>query len=404
MASMQTKRSVASPLAGQSAPPAATSAFLPNRIRPAPEKTAASFTPDRISAASEIKQIARAGVQGRGGKLPHLARIQPALEKHDLGGVRAFTDSHAAAACRALGAEAYTFGNRVAFKSNHPSLHTAAHEAAHTVQQGSGIGPAGGIGREGDRFEKEADQAAAAVRRRTGAGDAFAGGRHAPVAQAAPSKHMGIEAVQLQTEITGATAKMTYDTNEEETVGYRMLAKLDPSDPAQGSAPGANEQKELMAYLKQRGFKSLIRGHLMNGQLGGPGIAPNLFPITSQANSQHKYFVENHVKELVTKGLPVAYRVEVKRHKGFDADGSSISADFKCQYKAFNPRTKNVVEQNAVTVRSEPELGSKGSAETFETDDPDEQPESLAFSSNQLKKGWGEFGKGQIHGTHYSAK
>jgi hypothetical protein len=91
-------------MAGQNAPPASTSTFLPDRIRPAPEKTAAGFTPDRISTTAEIKEVARAGVQGRGGKLPHLARIQPALEKHDLGGVRAFTDSHAAAACRALGA------------------------------------------------------------------------------------------------------------------------------------------------------------------------------------------------------------------------------------------------------------------------------------------------------------
>jgi hypothetical protein len=41
-----------------------------------------------------------------------------------------------------------------------PDLHTAAHEAAHVVQQRGGVQLAGGVGREGDVFEQHADRVA----------------------------------------------------------------------------------------------------------------------------------------------------------------------------------------------------------------------------------------------------
>jgi hypothetical protein len=50
-------------------------------------------------------------------------------------------------------------GNSVAFRDA-PSLHTAAHEAAHVVQQAAGVSLLGGVGRAGDRYERNADEAA----------------------------------------------------------------------------------------------------------------------------------------------------------------------------------------------------------------------------------------------------
>jgi len=65
----------------------------------------------------------------------------------------------AAQASRAIGAMAFTTGDHVAF-AGAPSLHTAAHEAAHVVQQAGGVRLAGGVGGTGDRHERHADAVA----------------------------------------------------------------------------------------------------------------------------------------------------------------------------------------------------------------------------------------------------
>ncbi len=76
--------------------------------------------------------------------------------------MQAHTGGPARAATNALGATAYSMDGRVAF-SETPDLHTAAHEAAHFVQQRSALGLSGGVGRQGDAHEQNADSVAAAV-------------------------------------------------------------------------------------------------------------------------------------------------------------------------------------------------------------------------------------------------
>lgn len=61
-----------------------------------------------------------------------------------------------------MGAEAYATGNDVAFRAS-PDLHTAAHEAAHVVQQRGSVQLAGGVGQAGDSYEQHADAVADAV-------------------------------------------------------------------------------------------------------------------------------------------------------------------------------------------------------------------------------------------------
>ncbi len=115
--------------------------------------------PGADAPAADVQQAATKGVAGAGQALPHLAVIQKAFGRHDVSGVSAFIGGAAAAAAGAIGAEAYAVGDRVAFAS-HPSLHTAAHEAAHVLQQRAGVAPSGGVGREGDAHERQADQVA----------------------------------------------------------------------------------------------------------------------------------------------------------------------------------------------------------------------------------------------------
>jgi len=91
--------------------------------------------------------------------MPHQERIQRLFGRHDLSSVRSHEGADAASAARAIGARAFAVGDSVAFAGS-PSLHTAAHEAAHVIQQRHGVSVAGGMGRRGDRYEQHADAVA----------------------------------------------------------------------------------------------------------------------------------------------------------------------------------------------------------------------------------------------------
>jgi Domain of unknown function (DUF4157) len=110
-----------------------------------------------------VHRAAAAGVSGAGSALPYFDRIQAAFGgTHDLSQVSAHIGGEAAAASEHIGAQAYAMGNHVAFRSQ-PDLHTAAHEAAHVVQQRAGAQLAGGVGQTGDMYEQQADAVADAV-------------------------------------------------------------------------------------------------------------------------------------------------------------------------------------------------------------------------------------------------
>jgi LysM repeat protein len=120
---------------------------------------------DSLSAdgdATAVKTMAEAGLSGGGGELPHRAALEAGFGT-DLSSIRAHTGDRAASASRAIGAEAYTYGTDIAFTAADPSRELVAHEVAHAIQQRSGAAPASGVGRAGDEFEAEADQAARVV-------------------------------------------------------------------------------------------------------------------------------------------------------------------------------------------------------------------------------------------------
>ncbi|MCA9563682.1 MAG: DUF4157 domain-containing protein [Myxococcales bacterium] len=106
-----------------------------------------------------IHQAAAQGVSGSGSQLPYLDTIQKSFGGHDVSGVSAHQDSKAQEANASMGSLAYASGNSVAFASS-PDLHTAAHEAAHIVQQRQGVSLDGGVGKVGDSYEKHADAVA----------------------------------------------------------------------------------------------------------------------------------------------------------------------------------------------------------------------------------------------------
>lgn len=139
---------------------------------------------------SEVQATAARGVATAAEELPHRPTIQMLFGHHDVSGIQAQVGGPAAQAARGIGATAYATGNRVAFASA-PDLQTAAHEAAHVVQQRGGVQLVGGVGRHGDVYEQHADAVADAVvggRSAEGLLDQFAGGRGQPRGRCGPAQ------------------------------------------------------------------------------------------------------------------------------------------------------------------------------------------------------------------------
>lgn len=114
-------------------------------------------------------------VIGKGGGAPLDESTRTSMESRfgqDFSDVRVHTDAQASASAEAVGANAYTVGNEIAFRSGHfdagspTGQRTLAHELSHVVQQRSGpvdgTEAAGGIrlSDPSDRFERAADSTA----------------------------------------------------------------------------------------------------------------------------------------------------------------------------------------------------------------------------------------------------
>ncbi len=147
------------------------------------------FDRDAARDVGDERAHAAQGVAGAGAALPHAGEIQAAFGAHEVGGVTAHTDESARDANQALGARAYAMGEHVAF-GGAPDLHTAAHEAAHVVQQRAGVSGAT------DAHEAHADAVADAVVAGESAGALLdagvaAGGAHAVVQKKEDDKANG---------------------------------------------------------------------------------------------------------------------------------------------------------------------------------------------------------------------
>ena len=133
-------------------------------------KASGAAEPGAVHAAAER------GTAGASTALPHGDRIQQAFgAEHDVSGIKAHVGGDATAACEDMGASAFASGDHVAF-AGAPDLHTAAHEAAHVVQQRAGVSLYGGVGAVGDGYEAHADAVADRVVAGESAADLLSGG------------------------------------------------------------------------------------------------------------------------------------------------------------------------------------------------------------------------------------
>jgi hypothetical protein len=102
-------------------------------------------------------------------------------------------------------------------------------------------------------------------------------------------------------------------------LGIKMVAEsLTPLHP-QGAGPSDAALGNIFNFLNTlgpTGAHGYIKGHLLNDNLGGPGQAENLYPITQQANADHANLIEDEAKKRVNQDhFWVRYEVDIQNEK-----------------------------------------------------------------------------------------
>lgn len=191
--------------------------------------------------------------------------------------------------------------------------------------------------------------------------------------------------------------KFKTDTLLGDTVGVEMTANpLGPNHP-QGFQPTQGALKKIMEVLptekSNKGKDKYIKGHLLNDNLGGPGQAENLYPITAQANAEHRNEVEDKVVEWVNeKGFWVHYHVKVNRTKLVEGKKlSRVDADLVCtahtldekgkKTKGFSKTIHSIYKDEQKKSPEEVREGEKGAGTAKK--DPDFDPQLVAESRDK---------------------
>jgi hypothetical protein len=191
-------------------------------------------------------------VVGKGGGAPLPADVRTDMEAHldaDLSDVRVHSGGAAAESAKAVQARAYTVGNDVVFGSGayepgtDQGRHTLAHELTHVVQQRSGpvdATPVGGgiaVSHPDDRFEREAEASAEALRH----------GDRGDAAPAGPTTGASVQRQEVPEE-EGAVQAMTLqrqDEPEEEEGAVQAMALQRQNEPEE-------EEEAVQAMALQR--------------------------------------------------------------------------------------------------------------------------------------------------------
>lgn len=207
---------------------------------------------------TDVHGLATAGLTGGGGSLPYADQIQRSFgHAHDVSGIQAHIGGAATAACTAMGAEAYATGNAVAFGST-PSLHLAAHEAAHVMQQRAGVHLAGGVGQAGDQHERHADAVADRVVAGQPAADLLAaygggGGGGEPVQAKEGCQCGGAGCTACAGKTTGAPAAAPVQKSEAPAPGKQVQMAIIVEQPGNAAVntPGSTNAQAVQGWLHQ---------------------------------------------------------------------------------------------------------------------------------------------------------
>ncbi len=85
--------------------------------------------------------------------------------------------------------------------------------------------------------------------------------------------------------------------------GHEMTWTYDPLDRGvRGTSPGNSPSMDMAITEVNHQLVTdsrMVRGHLLNANLGGPGVEWNMYPTTDRANKAHSQLVEEEVKDRV---------------------------------------------------------------------------------------------------------
>jgi hypothetical protein len=214
-----------------------------------------------------IRRAAAAGVAGAGLPLPYLQQIQRAFGPgHDLSSVRAQVGGAAADANAAMGSVAYAVGDTVAFASA-PDLHTAAHEAAHVVQQRAGVSLPGGVGSQGDRYERHADAVADTVVA-GGSAAALLDGLAATGAAVTAVQHKGGNRKKITESFTLPALPALEHENPENEAKLKLKLTVAGSGDLTKTLGEGDEGKDETITEQDREFVKTAAGNEFKGDVG----------------------------------------------------------------------------------------------------------------------------------------
>ncbi|MEL6535324.1 MAG: DUF4157 domain-containing protein [Bacteroidota bacterium] len=159
------------------------------------------------------------------------------------------------------------------------------------------------------------------------------------------------------------------------TVGRTMTAHPLSQDHATGTKATADtDHSPMMTKLPAKGNRSkygsgsgpyfYIRGHLLNDNLGGIANEANLFPITHEANGQHKNYVEQYIKNGVKQGFVYRYEVQIQNVSvGYDTGLNlyTVDSDLAFDFARLNT-SLNDVPGSRHKGKIESQYKNKGSA------------------------------------------
>lgn len=213
---------------------------------------------------ADVHRAAEDGLAGGGGTLPFADQIQHSFGAFDVSGIRAHTGGAAQKANEQMGSMGYATGNDVAFRGA-PDLFTAAHEAAHVIQQRVGVQLRGGVGEAGDRYEQHADAVASRVVQGHSAEDLltqFSGGGSA------------IQRRSIQHDARGRrrapTTEMNFEEGETITVAtYQLAAGARPYDILQNYWNAVAEMIDVMGTNHLAGIANFIDTMQFEGSQSG---------------------------------------------------------------------------------------------------------------------------------------
>ncbi|HIN85418.1 MAG TPA: DUF4157 domain-containing protein [Myxococcales bacterium] len=310
---------------------------------------------------SRVHELAQEGTTGAGGPMPHLDAIQSSFGRHDVSTIKAHSGGRASETAQEMGAQAYATGNNVVFGTGSPSLHTAAHEAAHTLQQKAGVSIPGGVGNVGDTYERHADSVADAV-------------------VAGKSSETLLDKLPGSGSSTGVQHKLTNEGTHTNTkprgTGYPIDEALpaDAEAPAYGEDAGAQRRYSVEQYIAmweaERGIK-MTAAQKKNLDRGCIGItAINIDAINPPLT--HAYATFEQTKAVVDK-----WNTWIERHKNQKRPGTNDKwGDYKSYLfaklfwsnqdpdrekrkkpnnNAFKPNPRNgKIDMNSYQYRSQP--------------------------------------------------